>query len=238
MNNSENSYDKMIDEYIDSEGLDNTPPNPLVPGHLRRSKLHEDVKAQTEPTELAVHLKKAIHALTTDADKCLDSTEIKELTQQFSDAIAYLDVIDYTKPMEENYRNILHFNDSTMASILKIAQYEYNENKIEESLSIFALLAVLEPDDPDYWHRLGIVAYQTERYELALKAFNNATTLNTDYLEPRIFAAKCYLNLRQISEAKRELDVINELYDDKSLTDPLWKEMIAYIENMIGKSSN
>ncbi|MBA3238364.1 MAG: hypothetical protein H0T62_08490 [Parachlamydiaceae bacterium] len=230
-------YEKLIDKFIVSAGLgDNCPPNLLIPPHLQHDKLRNEIKSQVESEELSRYLKIAIDSLIKDGSHCTELTEYEDMQVQFFEAIGYLNELDVTKPMEENLQKILHISDSVMATAIKIAQYEYEENRLEESLSIFAFLSLLNPEDPDYWYRLGIVTYQLQHFELALRAFTNATSLDISFIETRIYSAECYTRLNRLNEAKEELDKIHDLFD-KSSIDPVLSEMIANIEEDINKAA-
>ncbi|MBA2368190.1 MAG: tetratricopeptide repeat protein [Candidatus Protochlamydia sp.] len=225
----EKEYNKIIDTYIESEGLDDNPPNPFIPPQLRHSKLREEIKSQAQSKELSDYLNLALETLKTDGVCYVHNVDYESMMNQFSEANENLNKVDINHPLEQNYRHILHFSDSTMQSIFKIAQAEYSNNKFEESLSIFAFLSFLEPEDPDYWYRFGVLAHQLKRYEAALTSFTNSLSLDANFLEARIYTAYCHLKLGQLGEAKDDLDKIHELADSSTI-DPIWSKMISELE--------
>ncbi len=222
--------EKLLDDYIDVNLIDGEW-NSLIPSHLRHDKIKEDLKADAQLPELSILLECAIKILSTEDSKhYLDLRDYEKMVKQFSEAGDYIEKIDLTKPIEEDYASLLHFDDSTMQSIFKIAQEKYNENKIEESFSIFALLSTLKPETFDYWYRMGIIAHQMQQYAFALKAFTNATYFYPDLLGSRIFSADCHLKLGQIENAKTELNEAKILME-KEQPESYWLDLYSQFEN-------
>ncbi|MBA3238165.1 MAG: hypothetical protein H0T62_07460 [Parachlamydiaceae bacterium] len=227
------SYDKVIDEYIKSSGLENgLERNLLIPPHLRNAKLREEIKSEIEPVELMDYLKKAIQALTDDGPNLVESGDYEEMLVQLSKSSNYLKKINFNEEVTDDLKTLLHIDEHVMETIFKIAQLEYKNEKVEESLAIFSLLTVLVPQDPDYLYRLGIVARQINKLELALLAFAKATTLNTTFIEARIYSAECNLKLGNFQEAKNELDEIKNQANEKSI-DQDWLDIVDQIEEKL-----
>lgn len=222
-------YDRVIDEYIESEGLENQ--QSLVPSHLRREKIRNEIKAEAESGELRKYLKIAFQTLIDDGQRFVELKDYENMINHLYKSTNYLKKTDKI-PVNLNFKTILHFNEYTMETIFKIAQGTYNDNKLDEALSIFALLTALAPEDPDYLYRLGIVARQTNRLELALSAFINAVSLDPDFVSARLYASECYLKLDQLKEAKHEFEEAKKRID-KTAIDPLWSVMISQLKTQL-----
>jgi tetratricopeptide (TPR) repeat protein len=223
-------YDKMIDDYIQSAGLEsNQPPNLLIPPHLRLAKLRQEIKNEIESVELKEYLKIAFQSLINDGENFVDSEEYGRMCDQFSESSDYLNEIDFNKSNEENFQKLLHIDDTSMETVLKIAKGEFRDNKFEESLSIFALLHFLVPEDPEYSYRLGIVARRTHKIELALRAFSNAASLDPEFFQPRLYAAESHLKLGHFQEAAVEIDEAKKILDLTTM-DPIWSDWIVELE--------
>lgn len=225
-------YEKLIDNYIKDKGLDQMPNHGLIPAHARLSKLKEDIKKQAEPDNLKESINLAFMTLIQDGKHNIDSNEYKSMIKQFIEAKKYLSQFNHTQSSNENFRNKMHFNSSTMETIFKIAQYEYTSKNFAKSQAIFTLLSLLEPKDPDYWFRLGIVTYQLQSYEFARRVFYNATLLKPDFIEARIFLAECLIKLKQTAEAIHEIDKVSKEIN-KATLNPIWQEMFESIKNLL-----
>ena len=232
----ERDYDQLLEEYIDSKNLKSeTKDSSVLSPNLRRSKLKEQIKADTQPRELLEYLKIAFNALRKTGIRHLLLNQYDAMLQQLSRIRENLNKIDFHTPIETNYRTLLHFDDDTIKCILKIAQGEYNDDHLEESMSLFALLALLEPANAELWYRLGITAYRAKRFEFALHAFTNASTIDTDLVGSKVFSADCHLNLSNAKEAKIALEEALELID-KNGEGSRWLEMIKHIKVKISKN--
>jgi tetratricopeptide (TPR) repeat protein len=219
-------HNQIVDDYIKSKGLENDQPTDLLmPYHLRHEQLRNEVKAQAGSLELKQYFKIAFPSLVNDGENFVESEEYEWMCEQVSKGSEYLNEIDFYKPLEDNFQNLLKIDDASMETIFQIAKGEFHENKLEESLSIFALLHFLAPDDPDYSYRLGIVAKNTNKLDLALRAFDHAIPLFLDLelidpeliVQARLYCADCHLKLGNFSEVKKLLDMVHT--EDLSLSD-------------------
>lgn len=195
---------KIFDDYIESNGLNNSPPNPLIPEHLRLEKLRNDVKANLDSGEFDKILPIALDALVYDGKNLVEEAEYKLMCQQLSKIPAFLEKIGYEGPLEGNLQTMIQIPDSVINTIFTVAQ----KVESDKSIAIFSLLNALVPENPDYPYRLGLVAHTTNNLELALRAFKEAINIDDDFYEARIYLADCLAMDGKTAEAKDELNQI------------------------------
>lgn len=236
-NNEQDKYklaeDNLLDYFIEKGSLLGDPSkNLLIPPSLQRAKLKKDLREAAELLDLNIDLSPALQILKEEGASYLDSAVYEEMIDQLSKIAFYLDQLDFSKPPKASLSSSLHISESTLQAIYKIGLAKYDEDKLDDSLSLFGLLASLDHENEEYLFRLGIVATKMESWDLALKAYTYALYLNPDLLGARIFSAECYVKLGRIEDAKEEIKDAKEMIE-LTHPEPLWLEVLTSIEGSI-----
>lgn len=222
--------DKLLDSFIEKFSLlESSQLNKLIPDSIKKAKIKEDLRKSIKCLDLDINLGPAFEILIKDRHLHIEEDRYEEMVTQLLDIPVYIEKIDLSQPVEEKLYILFQISQSTMQSILNIGLAKYNEEEFEASLSIFYLLSALDRNNADYWYRLGIVAIQTEKLNLALQGFAYAIYLNREFMGARIFSAQCYIKLGEIENAKAELVEIKK-NSAKISSERIWRELIANIE--------
>ncbi|MBA3238343.1 MAG: hypothetical protein H0T62_08385 [Parachlamydiaceae bacterium] len=226
----ENAEDKLLDDFIDKFSLlEASQINKLIPESIKKAKIKEDLKSSIKCLDFDINLGPAFEILFKDRHLHIEEDKYEEMVIQLLNIADYIEQIDFSKPIEESFYSLFHISPSTMQSMFQIGIAKYNEEEFESSLSIFYLISSLDQTNADYWYRLGIIAIQIEKLNLALQGFAYAIFYNRDLMGARIFSAQCYLKLGEIEDAKAELTEIKK-NSAKISSEPIWRELIANLE--------
>jgi tetratricopeptide (TPR) repeat protein len=237
LSNIDLAINRMAEEVIENRDLENDPPpNLFIPAHLRYEKMRNEIKNELESAELNEFLPIALQALVDDGRNNVELEDYETMCDRISSIPDLIDKMDFSQPIKTDLQTMLQIEDSVMDSIYKIAQLEFHPlNKFLESLSIFTFLHALSPGNIDYSYRLGIVALESDRLELAIRALSNTIKLDPEFYEAQIYLVESYLRHNDFDEAKKEfekIDAINLNSIDRSMA-----EMIHSIQNSLAKIS-
>jgi len=119
-------------------------------------------------------------------------------------------------------------------AIFKIAIHKYSESLYADSLSLFVLLSTLIPENPDFWYRAGMMAQKEQNYELAVRLYQAAITIDSSLMAPWVFIIDCYLQLKLKSEAQKAYAQAIKMYTDNQ-ADESWKKLLAATEILLNK---
>ena len=194
-------------------------------------KIEAEVRKEADLTEFGEHIEQGIYIIRNEGQKYLEKEAFEQLNLAIDEISHKIQALDLKNFTEESLQNALSIPDPAANSILKIAIDKFSEGLHQNALNIFSFLTLVCPDEPEYWYRMGLVAHKDGQHELAVKAFQAATALNKDFLEPRIFAAESYIDLKEYDEAQQELSAAKKC--QSLLKDQSWGESIAILENLI-----
>lgn len=229
--------EKQIDAYIASlpEDEHEFSPNQLISPEIKRLRLKEELKEEAKLSELSQFVITAFQIIVTEGSSYLSAEESKTLMHDFEQGNEALENIDLSIPQNENFQTLLHLSDSTIESILKIAIAKFNDKQYSSSLSLFILLATLIPENPDYWHRAGVVAQTTENYALATRLYQAAIGIDNTMVSPHVFLVDCYLKQGMPEEADTIYKEAIKICEDTNV-DPSWKVMLSQYQILLKKS--
>lgn len=193
-------------------------------------KIEAEVRKAADLTEFGEHIQHAVEILRS-GQRYLEKEEFNQMNLSLDEINHKLNSLDLKNFTEESLKNALAIPDEAATSILKIGIDKFSEGLLKDSLDVFVFLTLLCPDEPEYWYRMGLVAHKDEQNELALRALHAASDLDKDFLEPHIFSTECYLDLKEYSEARQELDEAKNCLANQE--NQSWAESIELLENLI-----
>lgn len=226
--------EKSIDAYIATLDFDkDDPQNQFTTPELKREKMKTELQEQAKLSELSAFIETAFEILTSQEEKYLEAEQFEIMYADFDKGNDALEETKLNSP-HANFQAILHFSDSTIDSIFKIAVAKFIESQLSDSLSLFVLLATLVPENPDYWLRAGILAHRSENFELATRLYSTTTALDPTLVNPLLFSIDCYLKRGMKPDAIGAYTELMKLNDD-SLIDDASKEMLSKYEIILKK---
>lgn len=230
----EEAIDKKIELCIQSEIDEINPSDKFTPINIKRDKLKYDMLEQATVPGMEKYLELANTVLINNAKRYLQPEEYVALCVNFAQEVERLETMDLNIQTEQSFCDILHITPNTMEALMRIAIAVFDESQYDDALAIFVLLTVLDPEQADYWFRLGITAQYAGNLELALKAYTITQFLDPEALGARLFACRCYLQKNALKEAA------NELVEAKKITDSgaekfetNWLDLLSNLEKML-----
>lgn len=204
------ALDKSINEYLDTFSFDEEP-GQLISPLAKRKKIGEELKESLTHSELNDYLITAVQVIKRDGKQYVEKEIYSKLLEEFTNANQILNTMGLEQTLTEDFSQILHLSSETITSLFNIAVAKFKEESFYDSLAIFVLLTVLQPDEFDFWYRTAIAAQACENYSLALDYYSIALILNPELIEARLFSVECYLKQGRASEAKQEYNEVEKL---------------------------
>lgn len=230
-NKFEIETEKQIEDYLQTLSLPEGE-NSLLTPEMQRNKAREELREKAKLSEFSTLVDAAFNILTSEGPSYLEPSLYESMQDDFEKANWKLDEMDLNAPQEESFQKLLDLSDSTIESILKIAIAKFNENRYPDSLSLFALLAMLVPENRDYWYRSGIVAQASGNHELATRLFSASIALDPSFIGAWVFIAESYLKSNLLHEAEAAFAEAIKI-SETSPVDEAWKEVIAGLQTAL-----
>ncbi len=209
--------DKEIDDYVDHMELDLDPKKlALKSEKMQKAALKQELKEAIKLPEMSQQMKLAKKILKSEAKNYLSEESLQILNSDLATASERLAEIKIDEGGDSNIQNLIKMSDTSVDSIAQIAQEKYKEERLEECLSLFYLLTILNPENDEFWFRLGIIAQQCEKYELALRAYAVTFDLDPENLAAKLFSAECYIGLNRTDEALQEIEAVKKLAESEA----------------------
>lgn len=204
--------EKNIEEYVDGV-MEEEDPNcsKLLSQSARRRKIEKEIRETLDSSETGGLIVSAMKILLRDGHSYLSNENYQTLISEIEKLQARIDVLEFEQLNDESFKAIFSLSESSCDHIFQIGISKFNEGLLPDSLALFTFLSNLKSEDADYNYRLGIIAQKNERFDLALKAYTIASTLDPNFLAPRLFAVQCYLSCNQMKRAVQTLEEAQEI---------------------------
>lgn len=198
---------------------------------VRKAHLEREIRDSINFTEFDRHITEAITILWKEGSASLEKEEYSVLINSLFALKKNLSLLDLNELDDAKLQEVLKLPANCGEMILKIAIEKFNQKQYDESLSLLIFLTLVNPQDPDYWYRLGLVAKKCKNYPLALCALETTSELTPDFIGSHIFAAYCYFEMQSRENAVAEFDRAKNLYDIKM--EEKWQQPLAHIEILL-----
>jgi len=197
---------EAIQEYVDELLTKEDPQkNALLSPQAKRVALEEKVRSDVNFIGLGNLISSALNSAYNEGTRYLSLENYEALLESLDLLSEHLEDLGlhFENFNEKALMQALMISDIAEQNILQIAIEKTKEGLLEESLALHFFLTLSNPNEADYWLRLGLIAEKSEKYELASKAFSTVSRLLPDFIGSRIFAAGCYL-LRNMPDLAKE----------------------------------
>lgn len=224
----ENSIQKYVDELLKEEH----PADNLLPLAARREKLIHEVRESLDQGDLESHVATAVSIFMNEGQRYLSNQEYAGLAKDIDDLRTRVKSVDPRSIDENKIKAIYAISPQSLDSIFKIGLAKFNEGSLPECLSIFTFLTTIKSDDADYKYRLGLIAQKNACYDVALRAYTDATKLDPQLIGAHIFASECHLIKGHKEAAVKELNEAKDIFN-KYDVDQGWKDQISNMETLL-----
>lgn len=218
------AIDKQIDDYLDNlnlEGLFSN--NKLVTAEMKRVQIKNDLIEEIRKSDKSKEIFEAIYMLKSKDLNLLEDKEYWLLMSEFERAGNILEGLDPNHIPVENFQKILSISDESMQSIMKVAVAKFVSQNYNDSLLLYNLLSTLAPDNPEFRFRLGLVAQQSGKIDLALSAYLATADIIPKFLGAKLFAIECYLDLGYQADAQIAFREAEKIADNEGGA-PEWRK--------------
>lgn len=232
-NKFDQAIENHIDQYIDSLNLElKFHDNPLINPETKKAQLRDELKSSFVMPEFEKLLSEAFNVLLASHYNYLSPEQCRQMEQEFLEMNQEIEKIDLNEADENNFQTLFKISDGVMDGILTMGIVKYQEQEYPCALAIFTLLTCFNPENEDYWYRLGISAQKSEDYQLALKAYDTVLETSPELLGALIFSAECHLRLNQKESAQHYFIKAKEVASTQKLEE-IWKVLLSKIEEAI-----
>ncbi|MES2199632.1 MAG: hypothetical protein V4489_05655 [Chlamydiota bacterium] len=116
-----------------------------------------------------------------------------------------------------SWQKFLGLSNETLIWIYKLGFQFFEHKDNEKALSLFLMLAMLNPLVSDYWIALGFAQKGLSLEAAAINSFSSASFLNSDNPTPIYQSAEIYLHLGEFDKALLELEALAEIIERQKL---------------------
>jgi tetratricopeptide (TPR) repeat protein len=229
----EDEMSKEIDGFVESYPFEEDPVRPsLLSEKAKRDRMKMELRDKKMHMKSSQAISTAMDLLFSESPHYLSREASEQLLLELSESNDYLADIGIKNVADSNLQELANISDSSMIAIANIASAKFEEGSNEDSLALYSLLCIFNPEIPEFWFRMGILAKKSDKIELALKAFAAVLKLDRNNIGARLFAAECFLLQKLPEEAKVELAAAKEI--TKTLeVDQMWLDFILAIEDLM-----
>lgn len=231
-----NQFDRAINfiikKTVDEKMIDVKPSNRLLPDHILRIKLEKEERESIELVELERHIFLAISIILTECHKYLSEKEAHLLLEEMHALKIKLNQFTENALDNEKFKCLVNFCSENIDSICKIGLAKDHLNLQSDSLSIFAFLTILNPENATHWYRLGLMAQKNQYLELALRAYDVAGPMSPDFIGIPIFATQCCLGLSLPTHARAYLQQAKQIAFSTNVEEH-WQKLLADLDNLV-----
>ena len=227
------ALENSVEEQVDLLMKETDPAHyALNPWQIRRAKLKNELLESIDLKELSSHHSAAIRILKNEGKSYLNDEENQALLIALDQMRDQLEKLDLRSLDDSSFRKALAISEDVHSLILGMGITAFTRELFSDSLSIFAFLSLIDPENPEYWYRLGLAAQQLEQYKLAIQAYAATANLAPEFIGVHIFSAQCYLKTGQRSAAQVEFAAAKEI-EKKVGVEKDWASGLKDIENLI-----
>ncbi|MBA2369511.1 MAG: hypothetical protein H0V82_10885 [Candidatus Protochlamydia sp.] len=226
-------FNEAIQEQIKSE-MENevrSEYNLLSPA-MKQAKRKQEIIEEASFKEVSQNLSLAVKILMDEGSQVLEKEEYDDLLKSLVHINSNLDSLEPKHLNDESLQAALKIPDTCGRFILKIGVDKYSQGLVDESIALFLLLTIVNPDEPDYWFRLGLAAKKNQNYSLALNALATTTELAPEFIGAHIYAAHCHLKMYSKENALAEFAIAKEI-QEKTQIEEKWLQSMNEVENLL-----
>lgn len=215
-----------IEKYLKTVNFDENPQNlQLVTPAMKRAKLKEELKDKAHLNELRSYFATALQTIQNESKQILSSEENERLLTDLNSIVEKLNQIQLETSPDDQIDTLLSISDLSCNALIKLGATKYAENNLSSSLAIFVLLASFYPYDAEYWFRIGMIAQEMENFDLAFRAYENASNCDPDFIGPSLFAAQCHLTQKNIDKAREKYLEAKQIAERIEIPEE-WKDVL------------
>lgn len=219
--------EKLVNDYVNALEMQK---NLLLPVQEQRAKVKFEILEILK--KLSAEAESAMHILKSEIDKDPSSEVNQLLLSELNNSATHIAEHKAETINTANLQSLAKISDTSMQTMANIATAMFNENRYEDSLSIFSFLSIFSPEYDEYWFRKGIAAQMCKKYDLALGAYAVVSQLDPNHIGSRLFSAECWLKSGQREKAIEEYTIAKGIIkNDQEHKE--WLDLLNMIKTMI-----
>lgn len=205
----------------------------LVPDHVHQEQLIHEYLKEVDLTDLLHQLSLALEILEKNSEGFFSAENHQTILREISKVRDNFSVIDLQSLENTKLTKALSISTEALELIQQLAIAKFSEKKFPDALALFALLATLQSEEPEYWYRLGLSAQRLGLLDLAIRAYQATSDLAPEFVGANIFASQCFIEKSQLSDALRQLEQAKTSIKNNPNIKDEWKEQIVDIEQLL-----
>lgn len=226
----EKDLDREIDSFVESLVFEEDPSHQsLESPQIKRQKIKLELKEAAKMPELFNPVNNAIEVIFSEGQNYLSPDDFNTLVVELAVSTDHLSNAGLKETANSDLQTVGKISDTSIKALEGIAIAKFEQERYEDSLSLFCLLSILVPGYSEYWFRMGIAAQRCENLDLATKAYAITLDLDPENIGAMLFAAQCFIEKSLIDDAKAELALAKERLRSGGV-DKVWLEFLRAIE--------
>ncbi|WKX25750.1 type III secretion system translocator chaperone SicA [Tatumella ptyseos] len=142
---------------------------------------------------------------------CEELNESDEEIERYSNSL--IEVIQNGATLKD----VQGVSNDTMQDIYTLAYEAYQRGNLDDAESLFRFLCIYDFYNSEYPMGLAAVLQLKKSYSKAIDFYALAYSLSKEDYRPMLYAGQCNLMLRQVIQAKRCFEIVNERCSDQRL---------------------
>jgi tetratricopeptide (TPR) repeat protein len=122
------------------------------------------------------------------------------------------DIADFHgQKAREYYQKILDTGQERLDLKTKIGMTLVSSSNPMQGITMLREVLEQDPDNEDAQYNLGILAFQTGQYPLAIERFENVVRVNYDNVQGHFYLGLSYLESGEIEKAREQLNIVKKM---------------------------
>lgn len=235
-------FDIALEEEVESYLAEHPPESDPSRLHLltpeaQRSKLKLELIENAKKQDVTPYIKEAVELVHKQGSQFLDSSENETLQTELDNAAKKVALLDVKQLIQGHFQELLDISNNSMDALFKIGVVFFDVTEYGHSMAIFVLLTTLNANSAEYWFRFALAAQMNDQNDLALRGYNNALTIDHEFIAAEIFCSQCYLTLGRNAEAEVHYQQA-QMISKSTEPAPEWLKLLDQIGSNFTKKNN
>jgi tetratricopeptide (TPR) repeat protein len=144
-------------------------------------------------TELQIYINKALGLLLNSSPPLLTLENGEQLKRELVAVVEQLESPQFDYSKESFLQQALQISGSSVAVISDVAKRLFSQQQYDDALALYSLLSTLDPGNADCWFQLGMCAQESEKWDLAIRAYGAVIQLAPEFIGAYLFSIECHL---------------------------------------------
>lgn len=216
---------------------------------LAETLIHEDTGMTSSPSDKGLSMEKELVGLfdmkdlNTELDfgmkglhEHLEHLPAPQREKALGDLNLFMKNFQEQKQKAANPANLSRLSDLSQSFVKEVEDagaYYFEEKRFNIAEGIYAMLVILQPNEPRHWLRKGLSAQAQSLHEKACRSFEVAHKLAPQNPGPLLLLSACLLEKGEKSGAEKLLGVAEKDMGTDSSYQETWGPYLSFLKNSL-----